>query len=140
VAVGTDSPGLDTRHLAEAFVALGSHDAVFGPAPDGGVYLIGLRGEAGPLLHGVCWRTGQVLAQLVSRQCDAAVLASALPDIDGRADLRVFQSDPALAALISRLLESPRAPLPLGTGSLQFRPFSTSDPRGPPTFPHSPVL
>lgn len=132
VAVGADSPGMDSGHLAEAFAALGSRDAVFGPAPDGGIYLIGLRGEAGPLLHGVSWRTRRVLAQLLDRRPDAAVLASALPDIDGRADLRLFQTDPALAALISRLLLRPPAPLPLGPGHPRPPLASAADSRGPP--------
>ena len=41
--VGTDIPDLAKAHIAAAFGALGSHDAVFGPAPDGGYWLAGFR-------------------------------------------------------------------------------------------------
>ena len=41
--VGTDIPDLAKAHIAAAFRALGSHDAVFGPAPDGGYWLAGFR-------------------------------------------------------------------------------------------------
>lgn len=43
VIVGSDIPDISGRHVAEAFKALGTHDAVFGPADDGGYWLVGLR-------------------------------------------------------------------------------------------------
>lgn len=43
VIVGTDSPRLRADHVARAFAALGKHDAVLGPASDGGYWMIGLR-------------------------------------------------------------------------------------------------
>ncbi|HMK68195.1 MAG TPA: TIGR04282 family arsenosugar biosynthesis glycosyltransferase, partial [Stellaceae bacterium] len=43
VIVGSDIPELSPRHVAAAFRALGNHDVVFGPAADGGYWLIGLR-------------------------------------------------------------------------------------------------
>lgn len=43
VIVGTDIPLLRAQHIARAFQLLGSHDAVFGPADDGGYWLVGLR-------------------------------------------------------------------------------------------------
>ncbi|MGH6815671.1 MAG: TIGR04282 family arsenosugar biosynthesis glycosyltransferase [Hyphomicrobiaceae bacterium] len=41
--VGSDIPAIRPVHIAEAFRQLGGHDAVFGPAPDGGYWLVGLR-------------------------------------------------------------------------------------------------
>jgi len=41
--VGADIPGITATHIASAFGALGANDAVFGPAPDGGYWLIGLK-------------------------------------------------------------------------------------------------
>lgn len=41
--IGADVPGITRAHVAQAFKALGDHDAVFGPAHDGGYWLIGLR-------------------------------------------------------------------------------------------------
>lgn len=43
IIVGTDIPGIGQRDIARAFNALGAHDAVFGPAADGGYWLVGLR-------------------------------------------------------------------------------------------------
>ena len=43
VIVGTDVPGIRPAHIAEAFRQLGHHDAVLGPATDGGYWLVGLR-------------------------------------------------------------------------------------------------
>jgi glycosyltransferase A (GT-A) superfamily protein (DUF2064 family) len=41
VLVGSDIPGLSRADLAAAFRALGRADAVFGPAEDGGYWLVG---------------------------------------------------------------------------------------------------
>lgn len=41
--VGADIPGITRQHIARAFGVLGQNDAVFGPAPDGGYWLIGFR-------------------------------------------------------------------------------------------------
>jgi glycosyltransferase A (GT-A) superfamily protein (DUF2064 family) len=43
VLVGADIPALGARHAAGAFRLLGSHDLVFGPAADGGFWLVGAR-------------------------------------------------------------------------------------------------
>jgi rSAM/selenodomain-associated transferase 1 len=41
--VGADVPALDACHIAAAFRLLGCHDLVFGPAEDGGFWLVGAR-------------------------------------------------------------------------------------------------
>jgi len=43
VLVGSDIPGLIASHIAAAFALLGRHDLVFGPANDGGFWLVGCR-------------------------------------------------------------------------------------------------
>jgi rSAM/selenodomain-associated transferase 1 len=43
VIVGSDIPDIARALVADAFAALGRHDAVIGPADDGGYWLIGLR-------------------------------------------------------------------------------------------------
>ena len=53
VIIGADSPMLSPALLRLAFEELHSVDAVLGPCPDGGYYLIGLRRTAQRLLHGV---------------------------------------------------------------------------------------
>jgi len=57
--VGSDIPGLTSRHIASAFKALGRKDAVLGPCQDGGYWGIGLR-RLRPeidLFGGVRWST-----------------------------------------------------------------------------------
>ena len=43
VLVGADIPALGPDHIAAAFDLLGRHDLVFGPAGDGGFWLVGVR-------------------------------------------------------------------------------------------------
>ncbi len=43
VIIGSDTPGIGCSDIAEAFAALGDNDAVFGPATDGGYWLVGQR-------------------------------------------------------------------------------------------------
>lgn len=92
VLVGADIPGLGARHIAEAFALLGRHEAVLGPATDGGFWLIGLarggrrlRAEA---LAGVRWSTPHALADTRARLAPLSVgLAATLADVDRGADL-----------------------------------------------------
>ena len=65
VLIGSDSPTLPTALVDEAFAALDTVDAVIGPAPDGGYYLIGLRRGAPGLSDGVAWGGSHVLQQTV---------------------------------------------------------------------------
>ena len=90
IAIGTDAPELDAIYLREAAAALGRHDAVIGPAVDGGYALIGLRRAAPALFEGIDWSTSRVLAQTRERLerlgFSWAELAP-LHDIDEPADL-----------------------------------------------------
>src|SRR5690606_29009758 len=43
VVIGTDVPGIGPSHIAAAFKLLGNSDAVFGPAADGGYWLVGQK-------------------------------------------------------------------------------------------------
>lgn len=43
VIIGTDIPGVCESDIGDAFRALGTADAVIGPAPDGGYWMIGAR-------------------------------------------------------------------------------------------------
>src|SRR4030095_5697983 len=45
IVIGSDIPSIRAAHIAGAFRLLGSADAVFGPAPDGGYWLRGVRGS-----------------------------------------------------------------------------------------------
>ena len=43
VIIGSDIPGIRPATVAQAFRLLGNHDVVFGPAQDGGYWLVGAR-------------------------------------------------------------------------------------------------
>ena len=63
--IGADIPGIRRHHIAAAFRALGNHDAVFGPAFDGGYWLIGLKHpkrQPPRFLDDVRWSTEHALA------------------------------------------------------------------------------
>ena len=62
--IGADVPGINRSRIAVAFSALGAHDAVFGPAPDGGYWLIGVKKGSKlrkTALDGVRWSTETAL-------------------------------------------------------------------------------
>jgi hypothetical protein len=62
VAIGTDSPTLPASEMAGAFEGLSAHEAVLGPAEDGGYYLIGLRRFEPALFKDVAWGSDAVLS------------------------------------------------------------------------------
>ena len=68
VIVGSDIPGIARRHILEAFRQLGRHDAVLGPASDGGYWLIGLRRRPHTPrpFRGVRWSSPHALADTVA--------------------------------------------------------------------------
>jgi rSAM/selenodomain-associated transferase 1 len=90
VVIGTDSPLLAPRVVREALGELRATDAVLGPCPDGGFYLIGLRSLPRGLFRGVRWSSRfafrDMLGNLSSHGLIASVL-SPLPDVDRPADL-----------------------------------------------------
>lgn len=89
--VGGDIPGLDKVHVARAFDLLGGHDAVFGPAPDGGYWLVGMTRIAPPpatLFRGVRWSTSHALSDSINSLPGLRVaLADTLSDVDTASDL-----------------------------------------------------
>lgn len=93
--IGGDIPGVQRHHITRAFAALGRHDAVFGPAPDGGYWLIGLKRSAPPppgFLHDVRWSTRHALTDSRASLPGARIaLIDTLQDIDTGADLRALQ-------------------------------------------------
>ena len=92
VIIGADIPSVTPQLIHNAFRALGNHDAVFGPAPDGGYWLIGLkRGtNAVPtgLFQDVRWSTEHALADTIRSLGNSSVAQiDVLQDIDRAEDL-----------------------------------------------------
>ncbi len=91
MVIGADIPGITRPHIARAFAALGGHDAVIGPAPDGGYWLIGLKRTAAMpagLFHGVRWSSAQAMADtLASAPGLRWAVVETLHDVDTADDL-----------------------------------------------------
>jgi len=68
VLVGGDIPALAARHVAAAFRLLDQHDLVFGPAEDGGFWLVGARRRPrlSPLFERVRWSGPHALADTLA--------------------------------------------------------------------------
>ncbi|MFT4960693.1 MAG: rSAM/selenodomain-associated transferase 1 [Paracoccaceae bacterium] len=89
--IGSDIPEIRRTHIARAFAALGQHDAVFGPAPDGGFWLTGLKHSnqvPRRLFKDVRWSTEHALADSIATISDLRVaLVDVLNDVDTVDDL-----------------------------------------------------
>ncbi len=86
VLVGSDIPALGPYHITNAFRLLGAHDLVFGPAADGGFWLVGARRRPHLpfLFERVRWSSPHALADtLASLPRGIAVgLIESLEDVD----------------------------------------------------------
>lgn len=96
VIIGSDIPGITRRHVALAFRRLGGHDAVFGPASDGGYWLIGLRRRPHMprLFREVRWSSRHALADTLAgfdRRHRLAFLEE-LEDVDDGASYARFRA------------------------------------------------
>lgn len=91
VIIGTDLPGISTSLLADAFVELDMHDAVLGPARDGGYYLLGLRSMEASLFRNKSWSSSSVAEETLADLHRAGKNVALLPkmiDVDTEADLQ----------------------------------------------------
>lgn len=93
--IGSDIPDLPNAVLDEGLAALAEHDAVLGPAGDGGYYLIGFRrGTFLPAVFaGIPWSTPEVCARTLEIMAAAGLRVHLLPrrwDVDGPADLEAL--------------------------------------------------
>lgn len=87
ILVGTDIPAMSAGHLVDALTRLAAADHVFGPAADGGFWLIGTRRRCpagrGWLRH-VRWSTGFALADVLGNlpRPHRVAMAATLEDVD----------------------------------------------------------
>ncbi len=100
--IGADCPDLDSEDFYAALDSLTSGcDAVFGPARDGGYYLLALKRHAPELFRQIPWSTSEVLKQSLDRAKQAGLQTALLnvkEDIDDISSLR--RSRPVLADLL----------------------------------------
>ncbi|KAB1067558.1 glycosyltransferase [Tamlana haliotis] len=100
VLIGSDLPSLTTKHLNTAFNKLQNHEVVFGPAEDGGYYLVGLSKMHDFIFENKPWSETHLLKttlnEIKSQKATYDVLET-LNDIDTIEDLKTF---PQLTKLI----------------------------------------
>ncbi|HAQ33342.1 MAG: TIGR04282 family arsenosugar biosynthesis glycosyltransferase [Alphaproteobacteria bacterium] len=97
VIVGSDIPGVEARHVARAFRLLGSHHTVFGPADDGGYWLVGARRSprCPDLFGNVRWSGEHALADTLANlgaDPDTAFVEM-LSDVDRPEDYRDWKKN-----------------------------------------------
>jgi rSAM/selenodomain-associated transferase 1 len=91
IVVGSDIPSIRPAHIEAAFRMLGHADAVFGPAEDGGYWLVGLRRSPRVLapFARVRWSGPHALADTrANLEGKRVALAPRLSDVDRAEDLR----------------------------------------------------
>ena len=95
VIIGSDIPAIAPADIAGAFHALAGHDAVFGPAADGGYWLVGLaRRRPERPFGGVRWSSPHALADTRANLAGRRIaLLRMLSDIDTAEDHRAWRRD-----------------------------------------------
>ncbi|MXY42410.1 MAG: DUF2064 domain-containing protein [Rhodospirillaceae bacterium] len=92
---GADIPGIDAVVIGRAFDLLGGSDVLFGPAEDGGFWLVGQRGPArcSRLFDGVPWSSPETLAATLRNvpRHRRAAFAETLADVDDGAAWRAWK-------------------------------------------------
>lgn len=93
VIVGSDIPAISRAHVAAAFRALKSHEVVFGPAEDGGYWLVGLRRRprAQSIFGGVRWSSRHALADTLSNVRGETAFLERLSDVDDERGFRAWR-------------------------------------------------
>ena len=93
VIIGTDCPTISAGTVAAAFAALDDADVVFGPALDGGYYLVGARDVHPALFRAVPWSSARTLQESLGRAHESGLRVALLPpmqDIDTAADWHAY--------------------------------------------------
>jgi rSAM/selenodomain-associated transferase 1 len=89
--VGADIPDLSSAIIMNAIDVLSSHDLVFGPAQDGGYYLVGMRTLIKEVFEDVPWSSDQTLEKSLdqSKKFKYSVgFTETLSDIDTIKDVK----------------------------------------------------
>ena len=95
VMIGSDIPGITRGHIARAFQQLGSQDWVFGPAEDGGYWLVGARRRPRIVtpFDGVRWSGTHTLDDTLANLSGQRIaFVDRLRDVDSGADLAALRT------------------------------------------------
>jgi rSAM/selenodomain-associated transferase 1 len=98
VVLNSDSPTLPTSLLVETthVLARPGDRAVFGPALDGGYYLLGLKSKHHRLFQDIAWSTERVAQQTLERAAELELPVHILPtwyDVDDVAGLEMLRAE-----------------------------------------------
>ena len=91
VLVGVDIPNLSESIILSSFELLSDNDLVFGPATDGGYYLVGFKRPIKEIFEGVEWSTEHTLTQSmeVARENGYSMaFTNTLSDVDTPEDIK----------------------------------------------------
>jgi len=93
VIIGSDCPEISSTIIEDAFERLGTHDAVIGPAEDGGYYLMGMTAPHPEFFIGKQWSTACVLRDTLQDMERLGLSCAQLPmlnDLDNAEDLKLW--------------------------------------------------
>ena len=98
VVLNADSPTLPTSLLVETahVLAQPGDRAVFGPALDGGYYVLGLKAQHHRLFQNIAWSTERVAQQTLERAAELELPVHILPtwyDVDDVAGLEMLRAE-----------------------------------------------
>jgi len=91
IGIGSDLPDLTAEIMQEGLDALDSYDTVFGPAEDGGYYLLGMKKIQQLVFEDQAWSTASLLQDTLSKLSEAKIsskLLLTLNDVDNLEDLK----------------------------------------------------
>ncbi len=92
VIIGSDIPGIEPSQIARSFYFLGKYDAYVGPSPDGGFWLIGLKGKkvhSTKMFDNVRWSSEFALEDTISSMGKTTLgMGEVMSDVDTLSDLR----------------------------------------------------
>jgi rSAM/selenodomain-associated transferase 1 len=92
VVIGTDSPQVKAQDITDAFHLLKSNQLVFGPASDGGFWLIGANGPLPPsVFDNVKWSSESTLDDVKRNVQGRVAELRTLTDIDDIDALRAYR-------------------------------------------------
>ena len=109
VLIGSDLPDITAHHINKGLAALNESEVVFGPAEDGGYYLVGLSKMHHAIFNNKPWSAPQLLEKTLSELKENSIAFSTLDilnDIDTYEDLiasKFYQSNAALQEKIKAL-------------------------------------
>ncbi len=107
VVIGTDCPSITAATLQQAFLSLDDKDLVYGPAKDGGYYLVGMKTRPTHIFRNIEWGISTVLEQSLKAANKENLSVTQLPplhDVDLPEDLDAGIAAIALSESLSIII------------------------------------